>query len=192
MPQLKPHQQDLLDEIVKRGGLPIGEVDGRILRALRTLGLAEISRGRVEATASGRKQVSPALERTPAQSKLNARQEEVLRLILRQGSARLEDLDGRVARALSARGLVTVRGETLVPNGAGHAYFDEKLLPQRRRGRRQKENARATAIRRAVTQLESAIPPGAEVLVGNIMAAADDVVDAFRSHAGKLERSQSV
>jgi hypothetical protein len=190
MRQLKPHQQDLLDEIVKRGGLPVGEVDGRILRALRTSGLAEMIGDRVEATAAGRDQVSPIPERISVQSKLNDRQEEVLRLILRQGSVPQEDLDGRVARALTGRGLATRRGDLLVPSVAGRAYFDQKPLPQPRRGRRRKENGRATVIRRAISQLESAIPPDAEVLVGNIMAAADDLVDAFRRHASRLERSQ--
>jgi hypothetical protein len=39
--------------------------------------------------------------------------------------------------------------------------------------------------------VEAAIPPGAEVLVGNIMASADDVVDALRRHAACIERSRS-
>jgi hypothetical protein len=77
------------------------------------------------------------------------------------------------------------------PTSAGREYFDEKRPTDPKRGRKRKENARAIVIRRAARQLESAIPPDAEVLVGNIMAAADDLVEAFRRHASKIERGRS-
>jgi hypothetical protein len=191
MRKLKPHQQDLLDQLVAGGGLPIEQVDGRVLRSLRTLGLAEISGSRVQATAAGRRQSAGRSGRPPAQSRLNEKQEELLRSLLRRGQAPAEDLDGRITRPLVARGLVTLKDHIVIPTSAGLEYFDETRPTGLKRGRKPKENARATVIRRAVRQLESAIPPDAEVLVGNIMAAADDLVEAFRRHAGKVERGRS-
>ncbi len=111
--------------------------------------------------------------------------------ILRTGPVPSEGLDGRVARALLARGLVTLGNDLVTATSAGRTYFDEQRPPARRRGRRRAENPRAAAIRRATRELESVIPPGAEVLVGNIMAAADDLVDAFRRHARKLDDGRS-
>jgi hypothetical protein len=102
-----------------------------------------------------------------------------------------EDLDGRVIRPLIGRGLVTLQDNIVSPTSAGREYFDEKRSTGPNRGRKRKENARAIVIRRAARQLESAIPPDAEVLVGNIMAAADDLVEAFRRHASKIERGRS-
>lgn len=191
MHKLKPHQQDLLDHLVAAGGLPIDKLDGRILRSLRTLGLAEISGTRVQATAAGRLQGGGRSERAPAKYRLNEKQEELLRSLLRRGQAPAEELDGRVIRSLLSRGLVTLEDSIVSPTGAGREYFDEKPVTKPRRGRKPNENARATVIRRAARQLESAIPPDAEVLVGNIMAAADDLVEAFRRHASKVERGQS-
>lgn len=191
MRKLKPHQQDLLDQLVAGGGLPVEEVDGRVLRSLRTLGLAEIAGIRVQATAAGRRQGAGRSERPPVPSRLNQKQEELLRSLLRRGQAPAEDLDGRVIRPLIGRGLVTLQDDIVSPTSAGREYFDEKRSTGPKRGRKRKENARAIVIRRAARQLESAIPPDAEVLVGNIMAAADDLVEAFRRHASKIERGRS-
>ena len=191
MRKLKPHQQDLLDHLVARGGLPAEQVDGRILRSLRTLGLAEISGTRVQATAAGRRQDGGRSGPPPAPSRLHAKQEELLRSLLRRGRAPAAGLDGRVIRPLIGRGLVTLEDDVVSPTRAGREYFDEKRPTGPKRGRKPKENARATVIRRAARQLESAIPPDSEVLVGNIMAAADDLVEAFRRHASKVERGQS-
>ena len=43
-------------------------------------------------------------------------------------------------------------------------------------------------ILRAIATLERALPRDAEVLVGNILAGADDVVDGFRKYARALGR----
>lgn len=190
-PGLKPRQQDLLQEIVGSGGIPVDQADGRVLRPLRSAGLVQISGSRVEATPEGLRRARQEPRRPPAQSRLNERQEELLRLVLRTGPIPSEGLDGRVARALLARGLVTLRSDLVTATSAGRTYFNEQRPPARRRSRRRAENPRAAAIRRATRELESVIPPGAEVLVGNIMAAADDLVDAFRRHARKLDDSRS-
>jgi hypothetical protein len=56
--------------------------------------------------------------------------------------------------------------------------------------RRSAGAARAAAIWRAVELLERALPSNTEVLVGSMMAAADDVVDGFRKYARDLVRSK--
>jgi hypothetical protein len=188
---LKPRQQDLLQEIVRSGGVPIDQADGRVLRPLRSAGLVQVSGSRVEATPDGLRHARQNSGHLPARSRLNEKQEELLRLVLRSGPVPSEEVDGRVARALLARGLVTLRDDLVTATSAGRTYFDEQPPAAPRRGRRRAENPRAAVIRRATRELESVIPPGSEVLVGNIMAAADDLVDAFRRHARKLDDGRS-
>jgi hypothetical protein len=189
MRRLKPHQQDLLARIVRHGGLRAHDVDGRILRALVASGFAEVVGTRVAATAAGRGHADTEPGPAPVQGRLNERQEGLLRALLRAGEVARDGVDGRVARSLVSRGLAVLQGDVMTPTSAGRAYFEQEAPPVSRRGRKRKENARSAVIRRAVRQLESALPAGAEVLVGNIMAAADDVVDGFRKHARKLEQS---
>lgn len=189
MRKLKPRQQDLLADIVRRGEIPVQEVDGRVLRPLLLAGLAEVADSRVVATRAGRRQVQRKPGAEPIKSRLNSRQEDLLREILRLRHVPAEELDGRVTRPLIARGLVTLSDDDVVtPTSAGRVYFEE-VQPGARRGRKRRpENARAAAVRRALRQLEAALPQGAELLVGNIMASADDVVDGFRRHARKLDQ----
>jgi hypothetical protein len=188
MRRLKPHQQDLLDRIVRHGGLPTRDVDGRILRALVASGVVEVVGTRVKATAAGRGDEGTESGPAPPRGRLNERQEGLLRMLLRDSEAAQEEVDGRVMRSLLSRGLAMLQGEVVTPTTAGRAYFEQEAPAVRRRGRKRKENARSAVIRRAVRTLESAIPRGAEVLVGNIMAAADDVVDGFRKHARMLDQ----
>lgn len=189
MQKLKPRQQDLLAEIVRQGGIPVDGVDGRVLRPLLTAGLAEVAGSQVVATRAGRRQVLRKLGVEPIKSRLNARQEDLLREILRLRHVPAEELDGRVTRPLIARGLVTLSDDDVVTaTSAGRVYFEE-VQPAARRGRKRRpENARAAAVRRALRQLEAVLPQGAELLVGNIMSSADDVVDGFRRHARKLDQ----
>lgn len=189
MQPLKPHQQDLLARIVRNGGLPIDEADGRLLRPLRRAGLAEVEGSRVVPTRAGRRQI--AAPASPAdRARLNPRQEDLLRTILRLREVPAEEMDGRVARPLIARGLVTISNKDIVsPTSAGRVYFEDAPAPRRRRRKAGAENGRAAAIRRAVRRLEGAVPPGSELLVGNIMASADDLVDAFLRHARRLEQA---
>ena len=188
MQKLKPRQQDLLAEIVRRGEIPVEEVDGRVLRPLLGAQLAEVAGSQVVATRAGRRQVQRKLGVEPIKSRLNSRQEDLLREILRLRHVPAEELDGRVTRPLIVRGLVTLSDDDVVTaTSAGRVYFEE-VQPAARRGRKRRpENARAAAVRRALRQLEAALPEGAELLVGNIMASADDVVDGFRRHARKLD-----
>ncbi len=189
MRKLKPRQQELLADIVRRGEIPVEEVDGRVLRPLLVAGLAEVADSRVVATRAGRRQVQRKLGVEPIKSRLNSRQEDLLREILRLGHVPAEELDGRVTRPLIVRGLVTLSDDDVVTaTSAGRVYFEE-VQPAARRGRKRRpENARAAAVRRALRQLEAALPQGAELLVGNNMASADDVVDGFRRHARKLDQ----
>ena len=190
-PGLKPRQEDLLQEIVRSGGVPVNQTDGRVLRPLRSAGFVHISGTRVESTPAGLGRARQSPRHPPAQSRLTERQEELLRLLLRTGPVPSEGLDGRVVRALLARGLATLRDDLVTATSAGQSYFDEQRPTVGRRGRKRTENPRAAAIRRATRELESVLPPGAEVLVGNIMAAADDLVDAFRRHAEKLNNGRN-
>ncbi|HEX6370884.1 MAG TPA: hypothetical protein VF006_18340 [Longimicrobium sp.] len=190
MHQLKPHQQDLLDDVVRQGRVSISQVDGRVLRPLRAAGLVRVSENHVEATEEGllHARADTHAATTP---RLNERQEELLRLVLRLSKAPVEDVDLRVARPLVSRGLITLRGDVVTPTSAGRTYFDKPLPSTPRRRSSRLEHPRAAVIRRVARDLESVIPPGSEVLVGNIMAAATDVIDAFRSHARELDNNQS-
>jgi hypothetical protein len=189
MSALKPHQQDLLARIVRSGGLATSELDGRLLRPLKAAGLVELNGNRVVPTSAGRAHIRKAAAPPPERARLNPRQEDLLRTILRRRHMPAEELDGRVSRPLIARGLVTVSDDDIASaTSAGRVYFEQSPTRARRRRNGVTENARATAIRRAVARLESAIPPGSEVLAGNIMASAEDVLDAFLRHARRLER----
>ncbi len=125
---------------------------------------------------------------------LNEKQADLLRFLNRQtGPVSSAELDGRVVRALLSRACIKeVRSGWIEVTDEGRAALESK--PQRRRrGRRPNVektagHARAQAIRRAIEQLERALPNEAEVAVGNIFAYADDVVDGFRKYARNLER----
>lgn len=123
---------------------------------------------------------------------LNEKQADLLRFLNRQnGPVSTEDLDGRVIRALKSRDCITVRNGLITVTDKGRAALESKPA-RRRRGRRPNVektagHARAQAIRRALEGLERALPKEAEVAVGNIFAYADDVVDAFRKYARRLE-----
>lgn len=128
---------------------------------------------------------------------LNEKQADLLRFLNRQtGPVSSAELDGRVVRALLSRACIKeVRSGWIEVTDEGRAALESK--PQRRRrGRRPNVektagHARAQAIRRAIEQLERALPNEAEVAVGNIFAYADDVVDGFRKYARRLERPKN-
>lgn len=191
MPQLKPHHHDLLQKIVAAGGLPADQVDGRVMWPLRALGFVHVSEGRVTVTAAGKDAVSTAragaVVPKPA-GKLSNAQEDLLRSILRNGGIGLDDIDLRTARALRSRGLARESEGMLIgtPAGVAHLESSRQQDTPRRRGRRPRSHPRAEAILKAVEQLEHALPPGAEVLVGPIMCAAEDVTAGFRTLARKL------
>lgn len=187
MSKLKPHQHELIARIVEAGGLPRGGVDGRSVRSLRTAGLVRVDGERLVPTHAGRRLVEKVMGPPPDRIRLNSRQEDLLRMLLRIRHVPAEELDGRVVRPLIARGLVALSDDDFVsPTSAGRVYFDEPTTGTRRRKPGGQE-AGVAAIRRAVRRLEAAVPAGAEVQVGDITAAADDVVDAFLRHARRLE-----
>lgn len=188
MSVLKPHQLDLLARIVASGGLPSREVDGRLLRPLRAAGLVAEDGGRVVPTAAGRRTAGNATGPADCPVRLNARQEDLLRRIVRRREVPEDEVDGRIARPLIAGGLVTRAGGALSSTRAGREYLESGQPARRGRRRPGAEHARAATIRSAVQRLESAIPRDSEVLVGNIMASADDVLDAIRQHAIRMER----
>jgi hypothetical protein len=192
MERLKPHHHQLLQRIVEAGGLPLDEVDGRVVRPLIAARLVKADDDRVTPTRAGRSAVAEATHSTaatPWQGKLSPAQEDLLRLILNQPGLATDEVDLRTARALRSRGLVRESDGRLTGTAAGAAYVGapEPAYTARKRGRRPRRHPRAEAILKAVDQLEHALPPGAEVLVGTIMCAAVDVAAGFRKHARKLK-----
>lgn len=194
MPNFKPHHYDLLRKILSSGEMHVEQIDGRVLRPLRSSGLVRVDGQLVKVTAAGRDAVAAA----PGDSgvhkevgKLTARQEDLLRLIVRQGSVVAEDVDLRTVRALRARGLIQESKGSFASTPAGAAYLEAPAGSdgRRRRGRPPQRHGRAEMILKAVEKLEKALPPDAEVLVGPIMCAADDVAAAFRSLARKIKKT---
>lgn len=191
MARLKPHHYELLQRIIDAGELPADEIDGRVMRPLRTGGLVDVAEDRVRVTAAGKRALSTAAGDAAAPrepGKLSGAQEDLLRLILRSGGVHSEDVDLRTARALRTRGLIREADGMLTGTPAGAEHLDSLRSPDtpRRRGHRPQRHPRAEAILKAVEQLEHALPPGAEVLVGSIMCAAEDVATGFRALARKL------
>lgn len=128
-------------------------------------------------------------------SSLNDKQTDLLRFLTRQSApVPAAELDGRIVRALRSRDCVREEDGLVTVTEAGRAVLQGAAAPQRRRrGRRPNVekgvgHARAQAIRRALESLELALPREAEVAVGNIFAYADDVVDAFREYARRIEK----
>lgn len=131
---------------------------------------------------------------TNLNEKLNDKQVDLLRYLYRQtGPVPSAHLDGRVVRALKSRGLVEEKGEWVTVSDAGRNEF-EKLRRRRVSSPHVAEgasprHARAEAIIRAVEALELALPRDAEVMVGDIPAYADDVVQGLRGYARQLARA---
>lgn len=147
MRDLKPPQRELLSLIVRRGEVPSRDVDGRVLRPLRAAGLVELSGTLVRATAQGKAVVAPAPRPArPSPVRLNTAQADLLRRVLRQGSVAAETLDGRVAKPLLARGLVTIADDIVTPTAAGLAFFDAPAPASAGRRKSSGENPRAAAI----------------------------------------------
>jgi hypothetical protein len=120
---------------------------------------------------------------------LNHKQLDLLHALCRTHRATpAEQLDGRVVRALLARGFAVLeRGHHVAVTDAGREYASAPAVPPRPRGSR--ANGRAAAVLRIIEQLEQAIPPEAEVRIGPIQAAADDVLAGLRLYARRLEKS---
>jgi hypothetical protein len=191
MANFKPHHYDLLRKILTAGELHLEQIDGRVLRPLRSSGLVRIDGQLVRVTAAGKEAVAAAPENSGVHmevGKLTAPQEDLLRLIVRQGSVVTEDVDLRTVRALRVRGLVKESKGALSITPAGAAYLEAPAggYGRRRRGRPPQRHGRAEMILKAVEKLEKALPRDAEVLVGPIMCGADDITVAFRSLARRI------
>ena len=124
---------------------------------------------------------------------LNEKQVDLLRHLYRQtGPVLVENLDGRVVRALRSRGMVEEKGDWLSLTPDGRTEF-EKLRRRRVSSHTvdvaSPRHARAEAIIRAVEALELALPRDAEVMVGDMPAYADDVVNGLRGLARQLTRA---
>jgi hypothetical protein len=121
---------------------------------------------------------------------LNEKQFDLLRYLYRQtGPVPSDHLDGRVVRALKARHLIAVAKGWVSITDDGRGRF-ESAVRRRHAATPAMEgsakNARAESIMRAIDALEAALPKDAEVVVGEMFAYADDVVEGFRRYARKL------
>jgi glutathione S-transferase len=99
-------------------------------------------------------------------------------------------VDGRVVRALLARGLIRRRDGWIAPTEEATVHLaahDRQGREARaRRAAQSPQNARAEAVLRAVEELEKAVPSDAEVIVGDQPAYADDVLAGLRRFAREL------
>lgn len=127
---------------------------------------------------------------------LNDAQTDLLRYLCRQsGPVPADHVDGRVARALIARGFVGEHEGWVSPTPEGAAHFSSQIRRRRRAGAGAEAGSRAArgeTILRALESIELAIPRDAEVHVGgDTFAYADDVISGLRAFARQLAREAS-
>jgi type II secretory pathway predicted ATPase ExeA len=123
---------------------------------------------------------------------LNDKQTDLLRYLSRQtGPVPVDHLDGRVVRALKSRQLVDERNGWVTVSVQGRDEFETKIRRRRAFSPLSSEsgarNARAESIKRAIDALELALPRDAELMVGEMPAYADDVMEGLRKFARRLE-----
>ncbi|MBV9775180.1 MAG: hypothetical protein JO040_14600 [Gemmatimonadetes bacterium] len=195
---LKPHQEQLLRELVSRGRpIPADEVDGRSLRPLRTLKLVVVRNGLVMPTGAALVHLGVRAGEVlggdePDNQQLSASQQDLLWSLGRRSGPTLADhLDGRSLRPLLERALVTDRGGWISITDEGRAML-ETIRKARRKpgGARTPGGARAETIWRALDLLEDAVPSEAEIPVGRAVAYGDDVLLALRDLARELKRGE--
>jgi hypothetical protein len=121
---------------------------------------------------------------------INEKQFDLLRYLYRQtGPVPSDHLDGRVVRALKSRQLIALSKGWVSITDEGRERFDAAVRRRRTAApvvEPTARNARAESIMRAIDALEVALPKDAEVVVGDIFAYADDVVEGFRRYARKI------
>ena len=199
MSDLKAHHLTLLSDLVRRGGAPAGELDGRRLRPLKAAGLVVEWDGRVIPTAAGRDlpQGDAPTNTTPLPTRgdagvLSDAGGDALRMICRQdGGALADHLDGRVLRALLTRRFVVEEGGWVLATAEGRAYYQEHIRKRRRtlsQFDRTIAGARAAVLHKHIDGLEGALPPGVELKVGDLPCHVDDILAALRGYARTLER----
>jgi type II secretory pathway predicted ATPase ExeA len=123
---------------------------------------------------------------------LNEKQTDLLRYLSRQtGPVPADHLDGRVVRALKSRQLIDERNGWVSVSVQGRDEFETKIRRRRAFSPLSSEsgtrNARAESIKRAIDALELALPRDAELMVGEMPAYADDVMEGLRRFARRLE-----
>lgn len=197
-PTLKPHQEQLLRELLA-AGKPVAadEVDGRVLRPLRALKLVVVRGGHVIPTAAARVmlRVSPgeAVLEEEESTALSDAQQDLIWSLARRGSPALADhLDGRVTRPLLERGLLSQRDGWVYVTGAGEEWLAETRAARRRAAAnpRTRGEGRAGMIWRALEHLEDAVPSAAEIRIGKAIAYGDDVLLALRRAAREMKREK--
>jgi hypothetical protein len=124
---------------------------------------------------------------TLVDTRLNEKQRSMLAHIRQHEPLATDQVDGRTAKALLGRGLIELDWHRVRTTKQGQELLDSP--PQKRRTRRPRNPARAaraSAILSAINRLDISIPSGAEVEVGPILAAADDVLQGLRQYAANL------
>lgn len=202
MAVLKPHHLELLRSLVSHlGPVPLSALDGRQLRPLKANGLVAEYGQSVVPTREGRRLAGDhdgsrgaALPQTAVAGRLLSHsQEELLRLILRATEPMLADhLDGRVLRALEARGVVRIDRGWVSATDGGRDHLERHVRKERGHRRRRAAgveggHARAEALLRAVEQLEAAFPRAAEIMIARMPAHVDDVFAGLRKLARQME-----
>lgn len=198
-PALKPHQEQLLRELLA-AGKPVAadEVDGRVLRPLRTLKLVVIRNGHVVPTAAARVLLRVAPGESPIEdeddsSTLSGAQQDLIWSLARRNAPALADhLDGRVTRPLLERGLLAERGGWVQVTDAGREWLAESRVARRRAAAnpRTRGEGRAGMIWRALELLEDAVPSAAELHLAGGIAYGDDVLLALRRAAREMKRER--
>lgn len=128
---------------------------------------------------------------------LSPKQSDLLRDLSRRTSPVPEDhLDGRVVRALESRNFVERQDGWVSVTEAGRTHFQTHVRRRRRARAHAAEqdprSSRADAIRRAVEILELAVPLNSELLVGEVRAVADDVIEGLKGFARHIDDGKVV
>lgn len=155
--------------------------------AARELGLElqGVTKRRHAVRAPPGRAAAPSPATTKAAGPLTDAQFELLWEVCRQ--PRLYDhLDGRTVQALGARGLAVREGEWVHGTERSRTALRTHLTDLART-----TGGRAASIYRALSDLEAAVMPGAEVHVGQAIAYADDVLLGLYRKARTLRAAQT-
>jgi hypothetical protein len=196
-PRLAPRHFELLRDLARSvDPVPASRIDGRMLRPLKSQALVTERNGLLVVTSAARTLVGgPALnEPGSAPPRLNEAQADLLRHLCRQaGPVPADHADGRIVRALVARGLVREEEGWVTPTPEGAEHYETHVRRRRRAGTDAgTRSARAESILRALEAIELAIPRDAEVRVGgDTIAYADDVITGLREFARQLVTKSS-
>lgn len=131
---------------------------------------------------------------------LNDRQEDLLRALVQEDApVPVDDLDGRVIRALEGRGLVRRSEGRVAVTEEGRSFY-ERRVRRRRRARAgyahtaaaapeaDERKTRARLLRNAVEALHRVIGDAEEIEVGDLNATAADALAALGELADRIER----